>query len=305
MKFEKVHFFIHYFGGDTVSEQERIQQIKAKNKIITTIIAAVIGLLGVLGGKFIESNKVQQVEVQVSVLQETNDNLTKENNSLNEDKSDLEKRVSNLNAQITVLNDKQSVLEDNNKKLQDENEELQKQYDEVSDRIDAIKKQLDNMGIDIPQTKESPTEDSTSESDSVWVSNLDFLDKTGEWIIGEVSKSNTGIEYSHSIENNSLRYVNADDAEYGTFYRTYKLNKQYSKITGYFFQEYSSRTEGGSTDLRFYGDDKTLLNKETMTVYRGTDPISFEIDVTGVNNLTIELDGYPADTSLGEVALWK
>ena len=73
------------------------------------------------------------------------------------------------------------------------------------------------------------------------------------------------------------------------FENTYLINGQYTKMKGTFFQQFDHRSDEDENVLRIYGDGVLL---KTMIVYGGVLPIDFEIDLTGVLELTVEIDNY-------------
>ena len=68
----------------------------------------------------------------------------------------------------------------------------------------------------------------------------------------------------------------------------YKLNGQYSKMTGTFFQLYDYRSSESKTSISIYGDGKLLYTKE---ISGGVDPVDFAIDLKGVLELKITSEG--------------
>lgn len=90
--------------------------------------------------------------------------------------------------------------------------------------------------------------------------------------------------------------------------RTYKLNGQYSAISGVFFQRYNERdwdNNGQTSTFRIYGDGELLYSAEMAA---GRDPIDFNVDLTGVLELKLCFDADRAAGSLcaavGELGLW-
>lgn len=75
----------------------------------------------------------------------------------------------------------------------------------------------------------------------------------------------------------------------------YKLNGNFSRLTGTFFVRYDNRTFKGSGMLKIYGDGKLLYNSPEIT--GGVEPVSVDVDITGVLTLRIEQsDGYDLST---------
>lgn len=140
----------------------------------------------------------------------------------------------------------------------------------------------------------------SSSSPSAYLSKMDYFTKSSSWDVDQVVQDNLGNEHTNTIECTWA---------YGS--RTYKLNGQYSRLTGTFFQKYKYRSEinSGAT-LIISGDGRELWRG---SVAPGKDPINFDIDLTGVLELTLDFpsrtkydnQGNPSNTCLGEVALWS
>lgn len=88
----------------------------------------------------------------------------------------------------------------------------------------------------------------------------------------------------------------------GDKYATYRINRMYTMFTGTFFVGDSE--SGGdinrSRKVIVYGDDKELFE---TTVNISDDPTQFNIDVTGVKDLKIQMDGGTGGTYLGDPIL--
>lgn len=87
----------------------------------------------------------------------------------------------------------------------------------------------------------------------------------------------------------------------------YKLNKQYSRLSGTWFQLYDFRTEVkygvGATDypseLEIYGDGKLLYSGEMKV---GIEPKNIDLDISGVTELKIYYFGGGSDGSYSGIA---
>lgn len=97
------------------------------------------------------------------------------------------------------------------------------------------------------------------------------------------------------------------------FERTYKLNGQYSRLTGNLFQEYEKRAEmfyAGNSGLHIYADERLVYAKEFDDRTTGLEPQIIDLDLTGVLELKITFsDGGNAFSpdgplALGEMALY-
>ena len=144
----------------------------------------------------------------------------------------------------------------------------------------------------------------TGTTPAQWLFDLDYFDMGGSASLRSIIKDNLGNEHQHTYRGNRA-------SSFPGFYRdqnnymSFKLNAQYSRLTGTMFQQYDYRTHGGETTFYIYGDGELLWSGVTG---RGVDPADFSVDITGVLQLTVkaavtnEYDmGYGA---LGEVGLW-
>lgn len=133
-----------------------------------------------------------------------------------------------------------------------------------------------------------------------YLSQLDYFDKHGNWGMDEITKDNLGNEHLHSIR---------PGGNLSPWTITYRINAQYNKLTGVYYQSYEKRTtrssSGEAATLVIWGDGRELWRG---SVTAGFDPINFDIDVTGVLELKLEYptggNGYIGGTCLGDVALW-
>lgn len=84
---------------------------------------------------------------------------------------------------------------------------------------------------------------------------------------------------------------------------TYKINGQYTKITGTFFREYEHRSEYyKNQELKIYGDGKLLYS---VTMSAGIEPIEFSVDLRGVLELKVEMRGdWVSIAKISECGLW-
>ena len=68
---------------------------------------------------------------------------------------------------------------------------------------------------------------------------------------------------------------------------TYKLGGQYSRITGSFYKSWERREVSHNGNLYIYGDEQLLYSYKHMEV--GAAPIQFDVDISGVDMLKIEI----------------
>ena len=80
----------------------------------------------------------------------------------------------------------------------------------------------------------------------------------------------------------------------------YKINGKYSKIDGYFFQEYDYRNNPVKSTFSIYGDGRVLYSAEMAG---GMEPVYFNVDLRGVLELRVKFD--ISSARLSEVGLWQ
>lgn len=141
----------------------------------------------------------------------------------------------------------------------------------------------------------------TSSAPAAYLSQMDYFTKANTWKFDHVTKDNLGNEHLHSIQGDNHEGLRMSDG-----YVTFKINGQYTRLTGVYYQVYSARaSDAKPTILVISGDGKELWRG---SVAGGVDPIAFDIDISGVLELTLEYpgsgNGYSTFTRLGDVALW-
>jgi hypothetical protein len=114
----------------------------------------------------------------------------------------------------------------------------------------------------------------SSTTPTVMLKDLDYF--TGEKLtITSSDKDNLGNTYAEAITND--------------FENTYKLNGQYSKMTGTLYQRYIWRSSSYTSSLKIYGDGKLLYD---ATVATGVEPLDFDINLTGVLEMKIVFNNF-------------
>lgn len=115
---------------------------------------------------------------------------------------------------------------------------------------------------------------------TILLEDLDYFTKTA--YIGELDsegwiKDNTGFTHSSGFltEGGEIQYL---------------LNGKYKTFTGTVGIPYICRDDNDSSIIKIYGDDKLLYTSPVLKA--GVKPANFNINVTGVLNLKIEIDGY-------------
>ncbi len=116
-------------------------------------------------------------------------------------------------------------------------------------------------------------------------------------------KSLTGNGYNvkTSDEDNAGNvYYNAVTPKYPSG-NTYLLNGQYSKISGTYYLRENAKNTSYDMTLEVYGDGE-LLYIATLTA--GVQPISFDVDITGVLNLEVKLSDVHGKVGIADFGLW-
>lgn len=115
-----------------------------------------------------------------------------------------------------------------------------------------------------------------SSTPSIMLENLDYFTDNKNFKLWTSPKDNTGKSYMTGLY-----------AGYNTSERVFRINGQYSKISGTFLTNYEFRTCPDSFNGKFiiYGDDKVLYSSDEIR--NGVLPIKFDVDLTGVIELKI------------------
>lgn len=138
----------------------------------------------------------------------------------------------------------------------------------------------------------------SSDTPAAYLSQLDYFSTagTGSWYFGEITKDNLGNEHSYSMRNSNAHTGSSV---------TYKLNGQYTRLTALYYQQYAYRSADIDRPhtLVISGDGRELWHG---SVGGGLDPVSVDIDITGVLELKIEYSNtaWGEHTALGDAALW-
>lgn len=135
---------------------------------------------------------------------------------------------------------------------------------------------------------------------AAWLANMDYFSGTSnkEFYTLQNGKDNLGDTHYHCI----IRNMN----------RTYKLNGQYSSLAGVIYQNYENRSASVFRDagLWIYGDGELLYSCEFRAGETGIDPVSFDVNLTGVLEMQVVFAGggmYNNEytpLALGDVGLW-
>lgn len=124
------------------------------------------------------------------------------------------------------------------------------------------------------------------------IAKLDYF-KGHDFGVDNNKKDNLGNTHNNVVYPKIIGWGNASTTN------IYKLNKQYSELSGLWFQYYECRTSNMPYSsyegkLEIFGDDKLLYSGEMGP---GIEPISIKIDVSNVNELKIHYFGGGTDGS--------
>lgn len=126
----------------------------------------------------------------------------------------------------------------------------------------------------------SSAKNQTQEKSQIALSSMDYFsssDRSGGFIIHSVVKDNRGDVYADGIGGRE---------RYNENWQVYKLNCQYTKLTGKIILDYDSRSEvSDETYVKIYGDEELKFTSELVTA--GSDLQEFSIDLINVDELKI------------------
>ena len=266
---------------------------------IALIISALIGYYGNINAQ----KAIAALQQQNNESQATISDLKQENTALQEEKSDtsaVQDENASLQERITELEQEKSSLQAEITALRETNSSLETNYNAALAQLSAMGETLQPSDESGSTSQNTRAAKAGSKPDT-WLDDLDYFDESSYWETGGVTKDNAGYDHAHSI-NRTWDGFWSYTRENG--YRIYVLDGKYTRMTGSFYQEYDYRSSGGNTTLSMYNEEEELLWQGTVA--RAIDPIPFDVDITGVIKLKIELSGSNASyTALGEVGLWS
>lgn len=115
---------------------------------------------------------------------------------------------------------------------------------------------------------------------------------------GKPMKDNLGNEHM-DVVGESAGYYSGNFNLTRNYDNTYKLNGQYSRIKGVFFQNYKRRSSDKESILEIYGDGVRLYSAKMKG---GIEPIAFDVDLSGV--LEMEIKWNICGSAIGECGLY-
>lgn len=110
----------------------------------------------------------------------------------------------------------------------------------------------------------------SSDKPAAYLNEMDYFNRSCEWITDQVIKDNLGNDHTHAIRQNPRSNY------YGDI--TYKLNGQYSRLTAVYYQTYEQRDAKSGATLIISGNGQELWRGSAAP---GVDPINIDIDITG------------------------
>jgi len=135
-----------------------------------------------------------------------------------------------------------------------------------------------------------------SDTPAVMLSQLDYFTQNTPWHVEEFPKDNLGNTYTEGLTNYH-GYTSGGKREY-------VLDGKYRRMKGKFILNYSDRSSSGEYFLKIYGDEKLLYSFSEMTA--GVRPAEFDVDLTGVLQLRIEMyAGSWGYTTIADVGLYQ
>ena len=156
---------------------------------------------------------------------------------------------------------------------------------------------------------------SRSESDSfinqykpVYLLNVDTYAEDGYIYIGtdyayytagnskDVYKDNLGNTYSWGINRRVPNYSMSDS------YIEYRVT-EYNNLSGTLILNYDSRSNTEAGYMRIYGDDALIYT--SPAICKGFDPLYINIDISGVDIIRLEIDGFYSNVSFIEPSVSK
>ncbi len=138
----------------------------------------------------------------------------------------------------------------------------------------------------------------TAEDKSVAVAQLNYLDANNTIYYNDGYWGNDNNVFVDNLGESHEDVFSTGASLIKTTYVIYKVNKEYSSVSGVFYRLFSQRTKSGSETLTIYGDDTKLWEG---TVTNGVEPIPFNLDISSYDKITIEIENayYPYDNIRG------
>ncbi|WP_010244319.1 stalk domain-containing protein [Acetivibrio cellulolyticus] len=150
-------------------------------------------------------------------------------------------------------------------------------------------------------------EPQVTDESMVWLNDVDYFNSyTNDSCSWEVCDEDS---FKDSTGNFCSRASDTRIIGTGSIYTDYLINKKYSKIKGKFILSYDTRSSQTNGYLKLYGDNKLLYTSAVMK--GGVLPIDFDVDITSVEKLRVELNNEAGQTfdivhyGLVDVGLYK
>ncbi len=134
---------------------------------------------------------------------------------------------------------------------------------------------------------------------NVWVKDLNYFTRKGTgFSVLDNDTDNLGNPHQESLTLNNYYYKDQSTS------CTYKINGQYSAISGTLYHRYAYRDENRTSTLKIYGDGECIY---TISVNNEIEPIDFYVSLSGVLELKIVLSGDCLNDGIAAIAdfgLW-
>lgn len=215
-------------------------------------------------------------------------------NSVNEELlkqySEKTEQIATLQNDSRILNSQINDLKENNSNLQEDFDNLTEEYNRYINNIESGTKNLTeeeiislakNLGMDFSDNNTNIH--ANVESNFIFVNDLEpFVGSQLQSF--DTVRDNLGNNHFNAVGG----YNRANAAVTSRANNLYRINGMYSKITGLFFLRENGKNTDINQIIEIYGDDELLYKK---SVTGGIEPIDFDVDIGGVNELRIVLDG--------------
>ena len=276
---------------------ETNRKIELNWKTVGTAVMVMFTVMGSIIGIAAYMHQVAMGNLQNQQSAETSE-LETEINALETEASELQAKIEDLQTELDDALDRVGDLESENDDLRfelanfpitnDYNENEESEYDDADIAVDADPQQEDNMhSYDLIANLDFFTVDPPA-NENGWI-------EDGElrfWDTGRQQDNEGNLHASGGIfAGNSGHILNEIARNWSVAHEhsvTYLLNADYSRFTGIIALSWDSRDTQDNYEIRFWNVDDSSIIYTSPVITGGTRPISFDIDVTGIEQLRIE-----------------
>ena len=118
------------------------------------------------------------------------------------------------------------------------------------------------------------------------ITDLSYFDRASYSYAPYYTKVNSATDNLGKEYIDPLRLMQSCETNY---WESYMLTEDFSTFSGTLFIDYKNRDSKTTCNVRIYGDGELLYSSPTLT--GGVKPIDFSVDVRGVDELKIEING--------------